>query len=327
MNKKYFLLISLIGLLFLPDHAVKANKLVSNSRAEELRRLNQLKSDMDVLKLEAKNFYNYTLLCGGKQYESRVDRSFMDKTIPAKYKQFVFDTYKEPDSRPNLCPKWSNNLETKPKSGNMELLSIPENTKVGEKVYLLLAIDPESQPIYYFIRNAESESTDKNESSSDDDLIFRINVIRMGMSWFGEVILDKQLDYETKHTYNYLVYAYDGVNLLEKYSLIEVTDVDDEKPEIDTENNVMYNTVDKQFEFTIYENASVGEIINPGNNIIFRDVDTQNSQLTIRLINLETGLTDSPFTLNSNGEIRLTSKLDFESQKEYTLKINVQVTF
>ena len=137
--------------------------------------------------------------------------------------------------------------------------------------------------------------------------------------------MEKPLDFERKKTYNYLSYAFDGFNLLEKYSLIEVIDVDDEKPTVETRGNTGWNQQTKRFEFSVFENASVGEIVNPGRSIRFTDVDTQNSQLTIRLINLETDMADSPFNLNNQGELTLTSKLDFESHKEYLLKIRVQV--
>lgn len=122
-----------------------------------------------------------------------------------------------------------------------------------------------------------------------------------------------------------MTYAYDGFNLLEKYSLVEVTDVDDEKPTVEKRNNTGWNAMAKRFEFSVFENASVGEIINAGRSIRFNDVDTQSSQLTIRLVNLETDMADSPFNLNNQGELALTSKLDYESHKEYLLKIRVQV--
>ena len=53
-------------------------------------------------------------------------------------------------------------------------------------------------------------------------------------------------------------------------------------------------------------------------------MDTQHSQLTVRLVNLDSGMTDSPFTLNNLGELRLTNKLDYELNKHYEIKINVQ---
>lgn len=68
----------------------------------------------------------------------------------------------------------------------MDVLSIPENTQVGDKVYLLLAMDPEQEPIYYFIRKAESE-VENDPDEPADDIIFRVNVIKMGFSWIGEV--------------------------------------------------------------------------------------------------------------------------------------------
>lgn len=297
---------------------INTNQLTSSSRAEELKLINKLRLEIEEFKKNLTNFYNYSIICGGKAYESRADRAFTDNTIPSKFKSFAFSTYLKPELRLNKCPKWSNNIETVPRSGGMDMLSIPENTKPGQKVYLLLAIDPESEPIYYFIRKAESE-TDES-----DEIIFRVNVIRMGSNWLGEVVLDKELDYEKKQSYNYLTYAYDGSNLLEKYSIIEITDVDDEKPVINLDH-ANYNVQNKQFEFRTFENMSIGEVVNSNQRILFTDIDTQNSQLTIRLTNLESGISDSPFSLNNHGELRLISSLDYETQKEYLLKLQVRV--
>lgn len=103
-----------------------------------------------------------------------------------RFRKVVQDTFLAPESRLNKCPKWSNNFETRPRSGSMDVLSIPENTQVGDTVYLLLAMDPEQEPIYYFIRKAESE-VENDPDEPADDIIFRVNVIKMGFSWIGEV--------------------------------------------------------------------------------------------------------------------------------------------
>jgi hypothetical protein len=91
-----------------------------------------------------------------------------------------------PDTRLNKCPKWTSNVETRPKSGSMDVLSISEKTQVGDKVYLLLAMDPEQEPLYYFIRKAEAE-VQETPNESVDETIFRVNVVKMGLSWVGEV--------------------------------------------------------------------------------------------------------------------------------------------
>lgn len=165
-----------------------ASTLTSSSRGEDLRRINQLKSDVDNLLFKGppEAFYNYSLICGGKEYESRGDRSFVDKTVPEKYRKLIAETFLSPESRANKCPKWSNNVETSPRSGSMDVISIPENTRVGEKVYFLLAMDPEQQPVYYFMRKAETE-VENNPNEPADDIIFRVNVIKMGFTWIGEV--------------------------------------------------------------------------------------------------------------------------------------------
>ncbi|CAF0762269.1 unnamed protein product [Brachionus calyciflorus] len=314
------ILLGLVWLSIIFFKPIFTRQLTSLSKAEELRQIHKLKLEIDFLKKNISNFYNYSIVCGGNTYESRADQTFSDNTIPIKFKNFVLETYLKPENRANKCPKWSYNVETQPRSGGMDSLYLPENTKPGSKVYLLLAIDPESEPLFYFIRRAESET---GAGDDPDDIIFKVNVLRMGNSWMGEVILDKELDYEKKQTYKYLTYTYDGSNLLEKYSTIEIIDVDDEKPEIKIDHS-NYNLTTKQFEFQIYENVSIGEIINTKSPIVFTDTDTQSSQLIIRLTNFESGIADSPFSLNNNGDLRVISGLDYENQKEYLLKLNVR---
>jgi len=108
-------------------------------------------------------------------------------------------------------------------------------------------------------------------------------------------------------------------------SSIEITDVDDEPPQIDT-NNLNYNAIKKRFEFNVFENASVGYVLNTKNPIIFKDVDTQPTQLKISLVNNFTGLNDVPFSISVTGKITLTSSIDYESQADYLLKILVKVS-
>lgn len=108
----------------------------------------------------------------------------------SRFRKVVQETYTQPEFRANKCPKWYYNFETRPKSGSMDVISIPENTQVGEKVYLLLAMDPEQAPIYYFIRKAESE-VENDPDEAADDIIFRVNVIKMGITWIGEVKIKK----------------------------------------------------------------------------------------------------------------------------------------
>ncbi|RNA01642.1 Cadherin [Brachionus plicatilis] len=320
MTKRVLLgLFCLICIFFTPIHS---NQLTSLSKAEELKQIHKLKLEIDFMKKNLTQFYNYSIICGGKRYEARADQTFTDRTIPENFKNLILETYLKPENRANKCPQWSYNVETQPRSGGMESLLIPENTKLGHKVYFLLALDPESQPLFYFIRKAESED---GPDDDPDDVIFKVNVIKMGNTWIGEVILDKELDYEKRQSYNYLAYAYDGANLLEKYSTIEITDVDDEKPEIVTLHS-NYNLTTKQFEFKIFENTSIGEVINPDAKIEFQDPDTQNSQLHTRLTNYETTIADSPFSLNSHGELRLISNLDYETQKEHVLLLTVTDT-
>ena len=70
---------------------VYASTLTSSSRGEDLRRINPLKNEVDRLLINgpADAFYNYSIVCGGKAFESRGDRSFVDKTIPEKYEPTI----------------------------------------------------------------------------------------------------------------------------------------------------------------------------------------------------------------------------------------------
>jgi hypothetical protein len=292
-------------------------------------RLNELKQIVNELIKNDSNFYNYSIICGGNDFDSRFnkDKSFVDQTIPFKFKEFLYDTFTSPSERKNKCPKWSNNNGDDfytVRAGGMESIKISENSKIGQKFYTLTAIDPESKPIYYFIRKAETE----NEKYPDEEIIFDVNSIRFGVSWIGEVILNRKLDFETKNSYSYLTYAFDGENLIEKYSNIEITDVDDEKPIIDTSNKIIYDDKMKRFHFKINENLSINDIINPlsnNTNIKIEDIDTKTSQLRLYLTFADSGFGDTPFSINNNGEIKVINNLDYEILKEYFLKLSVKV--
>lgn len=261
------------------------------------------------------NYYNYTILCG-RDVDSfaRVDKrtSFIDSSIPFEYRDIALSTYLEDVLRVNKCPKWSPNVEASPRSGSMGNIKIPENIQVGEAVYYLSAIS--DKPLYYFIRMAEDET----------DMMFEVFTEKTSNGFLGKVVLKQKLDYEKKRQFNYLVYAFDGSNIIERLSSIEVTDVDDEPPVIDT-NHVDYSPIRQRFEFKVYENESVGYVLNLKNPIRFKDVDTQQSQLKINLVNNFTGLNDVPFSLSVSGKITLSSSIDFESQADYLLKITVKV--
>lgn len=84
--------VSLLFLLATFTQPLDASTLTSSSRGEDLKRVNQLKIDVDRLLINgpAEAFYNYSLVCGGKAFEARGDRSFVDKTIPEKYIKLIF---------------------------------------------------------------------------------------------------------------------------------------------------------------------------------------------------------------------------------------------
>ena len=77
--------------------------------------------------------------------------------------------------------------------------------------------------------------------------------------------MNKKLDFEKRRFYRYLAYAFDGQNLIERISTIEVIDKDDEPPKIVTSGNKYYNNENDIFNFEIEENASIGHILNDPN--------------------------------------------------------------
>jgi hypothetical protein len=262
------------------------------------------------------NFYNYTLLCSGSEARANREKSFIDNTIPDSRRSLVHQTWDDPSKRENKCPRWAPIVD---KSGAMESLEIAENTPVGTRVYMLSAIDPELKPLFYYVRKAEKEP-------ANEPLIFNITTARTNKGeWIGEVYLSRPVDYETKSSYEYLTYAYDGENLIEKYSIVTITDVDDEKPQINrTHSN--YNALAKRFEFKVYENVSIGEVINAEQAINFTDVDTQLSQLRLKLSQSESsGMLNSPFSIGYSGLLRTITNLDYETQSEYLLNLEVKV--
>jgi len=59
-----------------------------------------------------------------------------------------------------------------------------------------------------------------------------------------------------------LAYAYDGKNLLERFSTVQIVDIDDEPPIIATSNNKNFNPATSSFEFQVSESVSIGHILN-----------------------------------------------------------------
>ena len=307
--------LQLLGAILLFSFLVNAREILNVQKAEELKKINELELSIKNIALEKSNFYNYSIICGGKDYDSRASLQKIDPTIPKEFYKLIKQTYLDPASRANKCPKWSSNIEMK--TGAMERLTIEENTPIGTTVYYLLAADPESQPIYYFIRNLESESP-------ETPIIFNINPSKLGNNWIGEVVLNTKLDYEKKKSYQYLTYAYDGANLIERYTSIDVADVDDEVPRIVTEDNENFNLSSNRFEYFLHENVSIGSVVNAQMPIRFKDMDTQLTQLKVRLVNVDNDMVDMPVSVNNDGEIKLITNLDYETRTDYLLKLIVE---
>lgn len=288
---------------------------VTSGKTDEWTVIQKLKSYVNnVLTKKEENFYDYSIVCG-RDVDSfaRVDksRSFIDGSIPIKYRDRVLKTYVEDSQRQIKCPRWSPNVDSTPKSGSMGNIKIQENVKPGDIVYILSALS--DSPLYYLMRNAEDET----------DMMFDVITERTTNGYIGRVVLKEPLDYETKKLYKYIVYAFDGTNLIERLSSIEVIDVDDEPPKIDT-NHPNYNKAKNRFEFEVLEDASIDHVLNLNKPIRFTDVDTQPSQLKINLVNNFTG-SDVPFSLSVAGKLSLTGSIDFESQADYLLRITVKV--
>lgn len=195
---------------------------IKQPTSEETQRLGQLKTQIE--HMDESSFYNYHLMCTGYYEETRVNVKdlLVHRTIPAKYYDLISRTLEDSHNRKDKCPKWTNGIQTDPKSGDMDHLVIDESTQPGQVVYLLSASDPERKPIYYFLRKAE----DEQDAYPDDDIIFSLNPIKMGKNWYAEVRLNKKLDSRVKANYLYLVNAYDGKNIIEHLSHIQVVDND-----------------------------------------------------------------------------------------------------
>ena len=72
-----------------------AGTLTSLSKGEELKRLSQLKQQVEDVFFNdhIKTFYNYSIICGGKDYESRGDRTWVDKTVPQRFAAILYYHY------------------------------------------------------------------------------------------------------------------------------------------------------------------------------------------------------------------------------------------
>lgn len=312
-DRSFGLLLASLLLVLCVNRASSANlPTASSQQVEDWKRLDSLSST--IKQLDPIQFYNYSLVCGGKEYDSRVTSGSVDVTIPRDQVQFVRSTYLSPAERAQKCPHWSNSAGAG--FGALEKLSIDENTPIGTKVFTLLAEDPELQPIYYFIRNVESDT-------AASPVIFRIETKKQANNWVGEVIVNAKIDYEQKSSYQYLTYAYDGFNLIERYSTIDILDVDDEPTQIETQTNPNYNSSSDRFVFIVPENASIGSIINPNAPIIFKDVDTLTAQLKVKLV--ENGSLGVPFTINTEGYIKLIVNVDYETRDNYLLRVIAEV--
>jgi hypothetical protein len=300
----------------------RAAQLSPTQKVDDLRRLADLEQAVKQLELNATKFYDYSIVCGGLDYDSRVYLPNIDPGIPAQYHPMIHNSFVSPADRNNKCPRWSAGEEKN--SGAMEKLLIDENTPIGTKVYTLLAVDPELQPVYYFIRNVESEPVDA-------PIILKITQSRVGNNFIGEVTVNAKLDYEAKRSYQYLTYAFDGFNLLERYTSIEILDLDDEPPHILSNGNSDFNVTADRFEYNVYENISIGSIVNDRANISLFDIDTQKSQLKVRLLNLDSEVTTGggllPFAINNDGQIKLVKSLDYEVKRDYLFKLIIEVSF
>lgn len=123
------------------------------------------------------SFYNYYLMCSSENARVSLKSMLVHRSIPAKYHDTIVNTLHGSLNRKNKCPKWTTaNIHRQPESGSMDELILDERTPVGQVVYLLSAIDPERQQLYYFIRRAE------NEPHTSDNL-FSVNQIKIGENW------------------------------------------------------------------------------------------------------------------------------------------------
>ena len=129
-----------------------------------------------IANMNPSNYYNYFLMCLSATSRVNVKSMLVHKTVPSEYYDQILNTLHGSYNRKNKCPKWSSpNIHTRPESGPMERLVLDEATPVGQVVYLLSALDPERQPLFYFLRPAETEP----QMTS----LFSVRQIKIGENW------------------------------------------------------------------------------------------------------------------------------------------------
>eukprot|EP00794_Sanderia_malayensis_P006323 gene6323-7047_t len=171
---------------------------------------------------------------------------------------------------------------------------IAEGSAIGTVVVDVNATDQDTGPSGILAYSIESGNT---------------NNAFMIVSHTGEIKINRELDYEGIKLYNLGVKASDSGSPAKHASAtvrIAVTDINDNAPAFTSTS----------FSMSAFENATNGHVIG---KVTANDYDSgSNSRLTF-----ESTTTGIPFTVDSNGDVKVSSVLDFERTKKYTINVKV----
>ena len=175
--------------------------------------------------------------------------------------------------------------------GNSTIRSVAEGTGSGVDIGIAVsATDPDNDTATYSLGGTDADS-------------FSIN------STNGQLRTKAALDYETKTSYSVIITVSDGRGGSDSITVtINITDVQENRAPVFSEGSSATRSVP--------ENTASG--VNIGNPISANDAD--NDTLTYAL----GGTNASSFSMNStNGQLRTSAALDYETKSSYTITITV----
>ena len=179
------------------------------------------------------------------------------------------------------------------------LISVPENTSIGDTLQLLAVFDPDigtNAAVQFLIVSGDSAR--------------QFEVTQFGVA--GELILAGALDREVRSSYDLIVVARNPNNPLQNDSAvirIEVSDVNDSPPRFE----------ETLYEFSIPENATAGTVVG---GVAAMDADSgSNADLTYAITS---GDPEGSFGVSSRGDVVLSQLLDRENNSRYVLTILAQ---
>ena len=166
-------------------------------------------------------------------------------------------------------------------------LSVPEDTTIGTMVGRVQCSN---------LGNTQSVTVEEDPSNP-------VNIVQLAQN--GSVTVINTLDYETTQTYAFDINCTEGTTSMFASVRIFITDVNDNSPSITSLSGLS---------LVVSENNNIGEIVG---NVSFSDVDSgENGQVTFRV-----DPPDTPVSVNNNGEIIMTTSVNFEDQNMYSFTV------